>query len=94
MKLLENLLSFWIHIFSSKKIIDTLYHYHQQTSVLTFVICLTDLNVLLFNGGQLAKLSDWDGSIFVRNEAELTRTSSIERKGTPGFCAMEVRVST
>jgi len=49
-----------------------------------------DLNVLLFNGGQLAKLSDWDGSIFVRNEAELTRTSSIERKGTPGFCAMEV----
>ena len=72
----------------------TLYHCHKQTSVMTFFFCLTDLNVLLFNGGQLAKLSDWDGSIFVRNEAELRRTSSIQRKGTRGFCAIEVRVST
>ena len=48
------------------------------------------MNVLLFNNRQLAKLTDWDGSMFIRNEMEYENTLRMERKGTPGFCANEV----
>ena len=50
------------------------------------------MNVLLFNNCQLAKLTDWDGAMFIRSEAEYESTLGMKRKGTAGFCANEVSI--